>query len=165
MPQYQTVMKNRIKHFFLIALISGAFCHTVFAQPDPEERERKLAAYRVAVFTEVLNLTADEAQGFWPVYNDYLDKREAIQQQLKPSKQLDGMSDAEVEDYIKKYYELRGRELDLEKDLGQKLRKVLPVRKIAKIPVAEREFREALVKKLNDIRQKRIERRQGGGGR
>lgn len=151
-----------MKHFFLIALMSLAFFQVARAQPDPENRERKLAAYRVAIFTEVLNLSAEEAQGFWPIYNDYLDKREDLQRQLKPSKQIDGMSDNEVEEYVKKYFDLRTRELDLEKDVNQKLRKVLSVRKIAKIPVAEREFREALVKKLNDVRQKRQERRGGG---
>jgi hypothetical protein len=70
------------------------------------------------------------------------------------------MNDPEVEDYVKKYFELRNRELDLEKDLNMKLRKVIPLRKIAKIPVAEREFRQSLVKKLGDVRQKRLEKMQ-----
>jgi hypothetical protein len=146
-----------MKQVFLIGLLIGAG-HIASAQPDPEQRENKVAAYRVAVYTEVLNLTPEEAQGFWPVYNDFNARREDIQRQLKPSRQIDGMSDPEVEDYMKKYFEMRNRELDLEKDLNQKLRKVLPLRKIAKIPVAEREFRKALVKKLGDVRQKRLEK-------
>jgi hypothetical protein len=73
------------------------------------------------------------------------------------------MNDNEVEDYVKKYFELRSKELDLEKDLTQKLRKVLPLRKIAKIPVAEREFRESLVKRLQEARLKRMDRRANGG--
>ncbi len=154
-------MLRTMKHIALIAVLATACCGALSAQPDPENRERKIAAYRVAVFTEVLNLSSEEAQGFWPIYNEYLDKREALQEQLKPGKQIDGMSDSEVEDYVKKYFDLRSRELEMEKDLGQKLRKVLPLRKIAKLPVAEREFREALVKRLNEARQKKQQRRGG----
>ena len=85
------------------------------AQVGPEEKGERIKQFRVAIFTEVLNLTVEEAQGFWPVYNAYLDKREALLEQQKPGRQLDGMNDAEVEDYIKKHFELKQRELDLEK--------------------------------------------------
>lgn len=150
-------MNKLFKQSLWIIMLSTCTVAAV-AQRGPEVRDKKVQAYRVAVFTEVLNLTPAEAEGFWPVFNEYLDKREEIQAQLKPTAQLDGMNDTEVDDYVKKYFDLRQRELDLEKDLGQRLRKVLPLRKIAKIPVAEREFREALVKKLQENRQKRMER-------
>ncbi|MDX2280220.1 MAG: hypothetical protein NW218_11575 [Saprospiraceae bacterium] len=148
-----------MKYLMLIGLLLCVGASTVSAQPKQEARAEKIKAYRVAVFTEILNLSSEEAQGFWPIYNEYLDKRESLQKELKMTRQIDGMSDNEVEDYIKKYFELRNKELDLEKDLTQKLRKVLPLRKIAKIPVAEREFREALVQKLQEAREKRMERR------
>ena len=151
-------MNKLFKQCLWIILLFSTCSVVAVAQRSPEVRDKKVQADRVAVFTEVLNLTPSEAEGFWPVFNEYLDKREEIQAQLKPTAQLDGMNDTEVDDYVKKYFDLRQRELDLEKDLGQRLRKVLPLRKIAKIPVAEREFREALVKKLQENRQKRLDR-------
>ncbi len=155
-------MYMHMKYLMLIGLLLCVGASTVSAQPKQEARAEKIKAYRVAVFTEILNLSSEEAQGFWPIYNEYLDKRETLQKELKMTRQIDGMNDNEVEDYIKKYFELRNKELDLEKDLTQKLRKVLPLRKIAKIPVAEREFREALVQKLQEAREKRMERRGSG---
>ena len=154
-----------MKHILLIALLVLVSVAAAFAQVSPEERGRRVKAYRVAVFTEVLNLTPLEAEGFWPVYNIYQEQREEVQKQMRPSNQLDGMNDSEVEDYVKKHFEMRQRELDLEKDLVQKLRKVLPMRKIAKLPVAEREFRESLVQKLKDNQEKRMQKRAAGGGR
>lgn len=147
---------------FLLSFLLGQ-TQGLQAQDDMSDsrREEKIKAYRIAMFTESLRLTSEEAQGFWPLYNEFLDKKEELQRQLRPSKQLDQMSDQEVEEQIKRHFEMRQREIDLEKDLYQKLRKVLPSRKIAKIPSAEREFREALVKKLQEIRQKR----NGRGGR
>lgn len=158
-------MKFPMKRLVFTAALVGLVGTLALAQMTPEQREERIQAYRIAVFTDVLNLTTDEAQAFWPAYNEYLDRREDLQKQLKPSQQLDGMSDSEVEDYVKKYFDLRQRELDLEKDLTQKLRKTLPLRKIAKLPVAEREFREKLVKKLQENRERRMERRLGPGGK
>jgi len=130
------------------------------AQAQPENREARLAAFRAEVFTRVLQLTPEEAQNFWPIYNELADKREQTQQELRPGKQLDQMSDAEVEDQIKRHFEMKQREIDLEREAYQKLRKALPIRKIAKLPMAEREFRESLVKKLQEARERKQERQQ-----
>jgi len=145
-------------------LIIGV-CATLSAQPNAERRNERVQALRIAIFTEVLQLTPEEAQGFWPIYNEYLDKREALVQQYRPAKQLDAMSDAEVEEQIKRHFEQQQRELDLEKEVFQKLRKVLPLRKIAKIPQAEREFRESLLKKLQEAREQRRQNRPMGNRR
>jgi hypothetical protein len=146
-----------MKHILLTALLIGAFGATAQAQDPAGEREDRIAAYRVAVFTRVLKLTGAEAEGFWPVYNEHQAKKEELQKKQKPSKQIDAMTDAEVEEYLKQFFENRQRELDLEKETAQKLRKVLPIRKIAKLPVAEREFREELVQRLKEARERREE--------
>ncbi|HLP95110.1 MAG TPA: hypothetical protein VK168_13795 [Saprospiraceae bacterium] len=153
------------KQGWLPLLLMGVFLTSSQAQVDPEQREARLAAFRAEVFTRVLNLTPEEAQQFWPVYNEYTDRREQIQQDLKANKQLDQMSDTEVEEQIRRHFEMKQRELDLEKDAYQKLRKVLPLRKVAKLPAAEREFRESLVKKLQEARERRQDRQQMRPGR
>ncbi|MFN0213541.1 MAG: hypothetical protein ACKVT2_04740 [Saprospiraceae bacterium] len=158
-----------MRHLTFTVLIVSAFGTLAQAQVDPERREARLAAFRAEVFTRVLNLTPDEAQKFWPIYNEYTDKREQVQQELRPAKQLDQMNDAEVEEQIKRHFEMKQRDLDLERDAYQKLRNALPLRKIAKLPMAEREFRESLVKKLQEARDRKNDRQQnrvpGGRGR
>lgn len=147
-----------MKRIFLIVLIISGFTSLTHAQKDIGDR---LRAIRAEVYTRVLNLTSEEAQNFWPIFNEYVENKENLQKQLKPEGEIDGMSDGEVEEYVKKYFEVRQKEFDLEKDLVQKLRKVLPLRKIAKLPKAEREFRETLLKRLQEAREKRLERRNG----
>ena len=153
-----------MRKLILITIIINASLGVVTAQVDPNQREERLATYRAEVFTRVLRLNAEEAQRFWPVYNSYLDRREQLQRDFRAKKQEDQMSDTEVEEQIKVYFEKKQRDLDLEKELYQNLRPSLPLRKIAKIPMAEREFRESLVRKLQENRQKRIQNRQQGGG-
>jgi hypothetical protein len=151
-----------MKKILLFALIFNASSGVAMAQVDPDRRDERLAQFRAEVFSRVLRLSSEEAQGFWPLYNEFLDRRDQLQQEFKQIKQEDQMSDAEVEEHIKRYFERKQRDLDLEKELNQKLRKVLPLRKIAKIPFAEREFREALIKKLQENRQKRVQERRVG---
>ncbi|MBX2892216.1 MAG: hypothetical protein KF734_14910 [Saprospiraceae bacterium] len=123
----------------------------------------RIKALRSEIYTRVLNLTPDEADKFWPIFYEYNNNKETLQKQLRPETSIDNMSDQEVEEYVKKRFEIQQKELDLEKEFVQKLRKVLPIRKIAKIPRAEREFRESLIRRLQEAREKRHERRSPGG--
>ena len=148
-----------MQRILFIALILSAFQDLAQAQPATNRpAAERIRAYRVAVYTDVLQLSPEEAQTFWPIFNEYTSSREKLQQQMKPDRQLDVLSDTEVEDYVRKYFDIRQQEIDLEKDLTTRLRKVLAVRKIAKLPIAEREFREGLVKKLQEFREKKAER-------
>jgi ADP-dependent phosphofructokinase/glucokinase len=147
-------MKKHIILFFaMLACMSLSY-----AQQGSERREERIKAFRVAIFTEKLNLTSEEAQTFWPVYNEFIDRRDALMEQFKPAKRIDDMSDSELEAQIARHFERQQKELDLEREMVAKLRKTMPLRKVARVPNAEREFREALFKKL----QERRAERQGG---
>lgn len=139
----------------LVALFNG----TATAQIE-ERINQNLQRHRAEVFTRVLNLTVEEAQQFWPIYNDFLANRQNIQKKLRLSQNTDNLSDADLEQHIKDYFEGQQKDLDLEKDLYQRLRKVLPARKIARLPKAERKFREEIVQKVKERREER-----GAGGR
>jgi hypothetical protein len=62
-----------MKQFLLIiALFLGSFSF-VKAQNDDNRQQRteKIQALKIAFITQKLELTSDEAQKFWPVYNRY----------------------------------------------------------------------------------------------
>ncbi|TAL60732.1 MAG: hypothetical protein EPN88_15515, partial [Bacteroidetes bacterium] len=40
----------------------------------------KLNAFKIGFFTKKLNLTSQEAEKFWPVYNEYQKQKDMIQQ-------------------------------------------------------------------------------------
>ena len=63
--------KNMKKLFFLI--LSTTLCISAFAQ-----NKNKLEAQRVAFITQRLNLTPEEAQQFWPIFNQYTEKLQQI---------------------------------------------------------------------------------------
>jgi hypothetical protein len=148
-----------MKKYLIIALALICGVQIAAAQQGNERREDRIKAFRVAVFTEKLNLSAEEAQVFWPIYNEFVEKRDALNDQLRPQKRLDEMSDAELEAQIAKHFERQQKELELERDMFTKLRKVLPVRKVAQIPQAERELRESIVKRLQERKAEKMQGR------
>ncbi len=145
--------------WFILVMIMG-FSALGSTQTDNPKRDERVKKYRIAFLTESLQLTSTEAEGFWPIYNEFTNNREQVNKQLKSEKDLSLMNDNEVEEQIKRHFELKQRELDLERDLFQKLRKVLPARKIAKLSSAERDFREVLVQKLKEANQERRDAKQ-----
>jgi hypothetical protein len=149
-----------MRKFLLAALFLGVALTTAMAQNGERLKER-IRAQRVAIFTDVLSLTSEEATGFWPVYNQFLEDREKVQDELKDIRR-DNLNDSEAEAQVKKYLELRQRELDLEKDMVQKMRKVISMQKIGKIPEAEREFRRTVLEKLKERAEDRRGKRGGG---
>jgi hypothetical protein len=146
-----------MRKLFLTAFLLGLVPAFMLAQGGEKLRER-IRAQRIAIYTDVLKLTSQEAEGFWPIYNQFLEDKESINKEQKAIRR-DNLSDAEAEAQVKKHIELRQRELDLEKDLIQKLRKVISMQKIVKIPEAERQFRQTVLEK---VKEKAKERRQDG---
>ena len=61
---------------------------SVLAQNRRVQRE-EIEAQKRAYFTEKLNLTVEEAEKFWPLYNEFQDKRRALRakrRELRPNK-------------------------------------------------------------------------------
>lgn len=158
-------MKKTILTFVL--LVSAAVA-TVNAQAgEKTDKKEKLEALRVAFITKELNLTSEEAEKFWPVYNQREAEQEEVRKQLRENhkgKNIDEMTDAEVEKLIEKQLELRQKELDIDKKYASKLKEVLPVKKVAKLPVAEKKFREEVIQQWKENHQKPGGGQGGGGG-
>jgi GTP1/Obg family GTP-binding protein len=140
----------------IIVFSISLFCVVIaFAQPARERAQDKVKAQRVAFITERLNLTSEEAQQFWPIYNEYTTKLQQIRTGAKLDKLSDDMTDADAEKLILAEIDKESRELDLRKEYFTKLKKAISPKKIAKLYKAERDFRGELVKQLQEMKQAR----------
>jgi len=90
----------------------------------------KMEAYRVAFITEKLELTTEEAQQFWPIFNER-------EQQL---------TDTEIQALIDRHFDFKQQELNIEREYTAKFAKALPLRKIIMLHRVEREFRHKILK-------------------
>jgi hypothetical protein len=146
-------MKKIFLALMLIAFSGGVL--PLFAQEEQQNKEDKIEALKIAFITKRLELTPKEAQVFWPVYNEYSEKLENLRkerrQQFRNTKDnLDGMSDKEVEALVDAEMTFKQKEVDVQKDYHGQLKKVLPIKKVAKLYMAEEAFKRQLLKRLQE---------------
>jgi len=104
-------------------------------QPDPGNKEEKIRALEVAFISRKLNLSTDEAQKFWPVYNEY---KTDIRSKVGPK---DKRKDIDVLDREEKVLEVRKKYKDrFTQAVGEK--------KMNQFFQAEHEFRGVLLNRL-----------------
>ncbi len=160
-------MKNLIliSTFFLGSLAAYAQPGTPLPPREPRrqgeqgqrksERKEKIETMKIGYITKELDLTSEEAQKFWPVYNEYTNKEHELRKSRKAKiketgKSLDEMSDKEVEAIVDDEIVFRQRELDLQKEYHKQFKSVLPARKVARLYRAEEKFKRELVKKIQE---------------
>jgi hypothetical protein len=115
------------------------------------KRTERVEAFRVGYYTQQLNLTVEESKAFWPIFNEFQDKMQALRKsERRLNEEGAELSDKELEEAINQRFDLRQKQLDLEKEYYQKFKTVLPIKKVAQLPRVEREFRTELLKKMKD---------------
>ncbi len=144
-------MKTQILLFFLLSVLA------VSAQPKDKIRER-IKAQRVAFITDRLSLTPDEAQKFWPIYNQFTDEFEGVKKEMNrlrksTNENLKSMSDKEVEKALDDDLENQQKLTDLQRKYQKELKSAISPRKIALLYKTERDFKMQLLKRMRDSGQ------------
>ena len=122
--------------------------------PEPPRKE-KVEAMRIAFITQKLDLSPEEAQKFWPVYNEFHKKRDEMMKKKREDKKgmrenIDSLSDKQVEALVDAEMAFRQKNLDLEKEYHGKFKSVLPIKKVAKLYRAEEQFTHRLLEQISD---------------
>ena len=148
---------------------------SLFAQPqghkqNEEQRKKefeRIQSEKIAFITQELDLSPEEAQVFWPVYNQcwkealqaHKDMRDAFD--AIRGKKADELSDAELEKKLDAYIQANEASNQVMAKWYPKFKKVLPIRKVAKLYQAEEAFQ---MRMINNLR-KHGEKQQGHGQR
>jgi hypothetical protein len=122
-----------MKKFILIITFALGFCFAK-AQDDGGKRGEKIQALKIAFITQKLGLSAEEAQRFWPVYNQY-------QSEIKSA-----FNENRGEDVI----ETDERVLNISKKYRPEFVKILGEPRTNTFFSAEKEFRRVLIQSLKD---------------
>ncbi|MDF1575665.1 MAG: hypothetical protein P1P86_10805 [Bacteroidales bacterium] len=158
-------MKTRILYFLSAAMF--LFCTSGNLIAQSKEQIEKFNEERKAYFTEELKLTDKESNAFWPLYNDFQNRKMKLVEDERNTwtyahKNADNLSDKEILETLRKVYNLKESRLELEREYYQgKFLDALPAKKVLKLGKVEWDFRRHLLHKLRDDGQGR--RSQGGG--
>lgn len=112
-------------------------------------------AEKIAFLTLEVGLTPEEAQAFWPVYNQVeKEKDEAMFTMIHAYKEMSKAMDEkkgekEISALLDKYLDAQKKVNEVENGIAAKYKAVLPVEKVAKLYVAEEKFRRQQIRKLH----------------
>ncbi len=109
---------------------------------------------KIAYITEKISLTQDQAQRFWPVYNEFTTKRRDLNHRMRQLRtdDQDALSDAQIKDNLTQALAMRQQEVNLEKEYFNKFQKLLSIRQVGKLFQAERQFTKEVLRRVADRR-------------
>ena len=152
-------MKN-VNNIIIALCMTLVVNSSLLAQPDQrmENRKEQIKAMKVAYITQLLNLTPEESQTFWPIYNQMEDEKKQIKKGGVDKASLKGnvgnMSDQDLEKIIEQEFAMKRQLLDLQqRQYYQQFKTVLPMQKIIKLQYADNAFNREILKKMRDKRK------------
>ena len=99
---------------------------------------QRLEAYKIAYLTKKLNLSPEEAQRFWPIYNKYTEDIRSVRQEQKDK----NLSEIDVEEKI----------LGVRKKYNGEFSKALSAEKVNTFFRSERDFKVEIQRVLQERR-------------
>lgn len=115
-------------------------------QVDPKTME-KINNLRIAYLSEKLKLSSEQAEKFWPVYNEFAAQRRAANEEIRIArKEIDPKNPdpKKQQALIDVSLRVKQRVLDLEKDYSSRLMRVITAEQLINLRRAEIDFREML---------------------
>ncbi len=150
----------KFSKFLILTSFIFALVVNVYAErgPSPQDIE-KFKAKKVSFLTEKLEITPEEAQAFWPYYNQFdkemwetQTKRREIEKKVRDSN--GDFSDKEIikltEDLVQTVYD----EAKLRDEYNKKFLKVLKPQKVLRLYQAEHQFRMEMLHQYRNSRKK-----------
>ncbi len=132
----------KLIHSILLTLFVAS---SLFAQrPD----RKKLKALKIAHITEQLDLTQEEAQKFWPVYNANEEARNNMRTSSLERRQeisAEQLTESEAKALLLEFEEAEQQKTELNSKMLKDLLEILPAKKIIKLYQAERSFKRKLI--------------------
>lgn len=126
-----------------------------FAQ-DKNKRVERIKALRVAFISDRLDLTTDEAQKFWPIFNQYDDKHFELQRQkkhlmlkLRPENTAN-LSEQETAKLMEQDNQIESEIQNNRRQLAKDLQGAIPNQKILMLRQLEIEFKNKLLQQMKN---------------
>ena len=158
-------LKNMKKIFILCLAFAALTTGKSYAQEPVRE---KIEAYRIAFFTKRLNLTPQEAQRFWPVYNEFQGKKNQIQlEKVRLNRNFNqnelNMSDKEMIEAGDRFIALEVQGANLAQEYHLKFKEILSPVKVLRLYQAENQYKLQLLQELKQNQPVRNNLRRGPG--
>lgn len=141
---------------FLILISSILITTSVTAQ---NEKREQIKALKASFITEKLDLSVNEAQLFWPIYNAYeknmhnykFSKLRKLRKNIRENYSV--LTNNEADEYLKEFIDIENKIHTERNTLVSKLRSVISAKKIIALKAAEEDFNRKILDQFRKRRQ------------
>lgn len=138
-------------------LIAFLFIFPIMVSAQGYKIENEIESYKIAYLTQKLDLSAEEAKVFWPIYTDWQREQDQLRKErsqkmisFRKITEIEELSDNEIQTLIMNDFNMRQRELNLDKRYYSKLRENLPIKIVGKFYRAQEAFKRELLSKYRN---------------
>lgn len=145
---------------FLIPLIPLLFFSVIAnTQVKPEDSKDRIEAMKVSFITSKLKLTTDEAQRFWPLYNEYQEELGNTNRKKDMTREdFEAMSDKEAESLLNDFVNNEKKKAEVKAKYADKISSILGAKRTIRFFHSENTFKKEVLKNYKE----RYSRRMGG---
>ncbi|SNR15272.1 hypothetical protein [Tenacibaculum jejuense] len=142
----------------ILFLIVTFVVFTTYAQrPD---KSKIMRAKKIAFITENLDLSEQEAEKFWPLYNKfdkakrklYKQEKEEIRNKIRSAGGLDNVSEDEAKRYLKLFHKIKASHEEIKASFHNDLLVFLSAKKVLKLEILEHRFNKNMIKRFKERR-------------
>lgn len=131
---------------------------------EAQSKQDKIKSLEIAYISRELDLTPEEAQKFWPLYNKYTHEvNQLIAERKRKTQELKGKprtDDNVAAAALDKELGYERKMLDIKTRYKQEFLKAIPARKVGILYRSEREFRNMMIRQMKERRDNKMIKRQ-----
>jgi hypothetical protein len=139
-----------------IAMIGMLILISLGSYGQGKKAMQQIESARIALITERLELTPDQAEKFWPLYREYNLQRRQMREEFRTTSQgvdLQNLSEEQSKELMQQAMELKQQELNLEKKYAERMTQVISTQQMLRLRNAEKEFQQKLLQRIQQQRQ------------
>lgn len=137
------------------------FCILAYSAMNAQKMgQQKVRAYKISFITNAIDLTPDEAEKFWPIYNKYSTKLQADRTQLERNHKemmrnggIDELSEEKAQNHVATMIRLEEEVASTRTAMVNDLSNIISTKKILKLLKAERDFNRRMLQEFGKRRQ------------
>lgn len=142
-----------VKQLFSLILLVALTTNFAISQNSKEgnsKNHERMRAKKIAYITDELQLTPNEAEKFWPVYNEFKKEYDFFHNEKHAYDKLGDISESEAKDLLNKSILRDKKQIELKEEYNAKFLECIPAKKLVKLRGVERKFRKNVLSSIRD---------------
>lgn len=129
-------------------------CPFLVTAQDRDEHRQRIKALKTAHITEGLDLTSKEAQQFWPIYNEFEEKRRNLYRRERAEvKDVECMTEEQANSLLKEYVQIEREDFLLKQKYYNDLKNIFSAKRIMRLKEVEDEFNDKMMREYRARRK------------